>query len=127
MTWETMQARAENGGLLGKQLYVVYSFPTDGMGPTRAHIPEHVTNQRRLEREGVLAAAGPLAGRDGTTWNGEGLFVLRAESLEQALEIAKGDPMHAAGARTFELRPWLLNEGSIDVRIPFSTGSPTVR
>jgi uncharacterized protein YciI len=127
LSWETMRERAANGRLLGKQLFVVFSKPVNGMGPIRANLPEHVAHQRRLEREGVLFAAGPLASPDGTVWNGEGLFVFRADSIEQATQYASSDPMHSVGARSFEVRPWLLNEGSIDVRIPFSTGDPEVR
>jgi hypothetical protein len=28
--------------------------------------------------------------------------------------------MHAAGARSFTVRPWLLNEGRLTVRLDFS-------
>jgi uncharacterized protein YciI len=127
LTWEAMRQRAATGQLLGKQLFVVFSTPTHGMGPIRENLPEHVAHQRQLERDGVLFAAGPLASEDGSLWTGEGLFVFRADSLQRATEFAQSDPMHRMGARSFTVRPWLLNEGSIDVRIPFSTGDPTVR
>jgi len=30
--------------------------------------------------------------------------------------------MHKSGARNFTVRPWLLNEGSIQVSLNYSTG-----
>ena len=35
-------------------------------------------------------------------------------------EQAENDPMHKSGARKFRVRPWLINEGSVTVRINFS-------
>ena len=32
------------------------------------------------------------------------------------------DPMHVCGARTFRVRPWLVNEGTITVKLGFATG-----
>jgi uncharacterized protein len=37
------------------------------------------------------------------------MFIVRAQSLAAARAIAEADPMHASGARQYELRPWLLN------------------
>jgi hypothetical protein len=48
------------------------------------------------------------------------MFVLRAGSFEEAEAIAKTDPLHAAGLRTFTLQKWRLNEGSITVKINYS-------
>jgi hypothetical protein len=73
----------------------------------------HLAYQMRLESEGVLFAAGPLAGEDGETWDGSGAFVYRAPSLDRAREIAEADPMHMARARRPRNIPWLTNEGSV--------------
>ena len=54
------------------------------------------------------------------------MVIIRAESLAHAREIAESDPMHAAGARSFTVRPWLLNEGRITVTVDFSTGRHAV-
>jgi uncharacterized protein len=35
--------------------------------------------------------------------------------------------MHASGARTFNVRPWLLNEGTLDIKIGFATGKFELR
>ncbi len=36
------------------------------------------------------------------------MFVLRANSFEEAAAIAKTDPFHAAGLRTFTLQKWRI-------------------
>ena len=38
----------------------------------------------------------------------------------QNADQADADPMHASGARTYRLRPWLLAHGSIGVRVSLS-------
>ncbi len=51
-------------------------------------VDEHLDYQRELESRGIMFAAGPLATTDEQHWNGEGLFVYRAESLAAAKAIA---------------------------------------
>ena len=80
-----------------------------------------------MEEEGVSIAAGPCWADDEETWNGEGVVVLRAKSLADARKIAESDPMHASGARSFSVRPWLINEGSITVKVGFGSGVRDVR
>ena len=58
---------------------------------------------------------------------GVGLIIYRAESLEAARALAEGDPMHKSGARSFVLRSWLINEGSLTVHVGLSTGGVTLR
>ena len=41
----------------------------------------------------------------------------------EARRIAESDPMHQAGARRFTLRPWLLNEGTVTVKINYAAGT----
>jgi hypothetical protein len=50
------------------------------------------------------------------------MFVIRATSLADASRLAALDPMHQCGARSFTIRPWLINEGSLLLRISFSDG-----
>jgi uncharacterized protein len=94
----------------------VSSKPTDGLGPVLANLDPHVAYRTRLELDGVMFAAGPLAGDDLQEWLGEGLFVHRASSMEQARGYAEADPMHACGARSFSTREWLLDEGTLSVQ-----------
>ncbi|MEM1288332.1 MAG: YciI family protein [Pseudomonadota bacterium] len=113
-------------GMLQKQLYAVFTTPTNGMGPVMDNIEEHLKFQVELEQRGIMFGAGPFWADDETTWNGEGMVLIRAESLAHARQIAETDPMHSSGARSFTVRPWLLNEGRITVTIDYSTGRHAV-
>ena len=113
-------------GLLQKQLYVVFTTPTNGMGPVMENIEEHLQFQVSLEQRGIMLGAGPFWADDEHTWNGEGMVIIRADSLAHAKEIAETDPMHSSGARSFTVRPWLLNEGRVTVEVNFSTGRHAV-
>ena len=113
-------------GMLQKQLYVVFTTPTNGMGPVMENIEEHLQFQVSLEQRGIMLGAGPFWADDEHTWNGEGMVIIRADSLAHAKEIAETDPMHSSGARSFTVRPWLLNEGRVTVEVNFSTGRHAV-
>lgn len=115
-----------SAGMLQKQLYVVFTTPNDGMGPVMENIEEHLKFQVELEQKGIMLGAGPFWADDEHTWNGEGMVIIRADSLEHAREIAATDPMHSSGARSFTVRPWLLNEGRVTVEVNFSTGRHAV-
>ena len=108
------------------QLFVVFTTPTNGMGPVMENIEEHLQFQVNLEQRGIMFGAGPFWADDEHTWNGEGMVIIRAASLEHAKEIAATDPMHSSGARSFTVRPWLLNEGRVTVAVNFSTGRHAV-
>src|SRR5262245_41998954 len=70
---------------LGKNFYVVVTTPTVPREKLEPLIPEHLANQVRLEKEGIMFA-GPLTKEDGTRHGG--MFVLRANSFEEARAIA---------------------------------------
>ncbi|MBG6163777.1 uncharacterized protein YciI [Labrenzia sp. EL_195] len=115
-----------SAGMLQKQLFVVFTSPTNGMGPVMENIEEHLNFQVDLEQRGIMLGAGPFWADDEHTWNGEGMVIIRADSLAHARKIAETDPMHSSGARSFTIRPWLLNEGRITVEVNFSTGRHAV-
>ena len=48
------------------------------------------------------------------------MIIIRADSMEHARKIADADPMHKAGVRSYTLRKWFLNEGSLEVSLKFS-------
>ena len=110
-------------GMLQKQLYAVFTTPANGMGPVMENLEEHLKFQVGLEEKGIMFAAGPFWSDDGEVWEGEGMVLIRAGSLEEAREIAESDPMHSSGARTFRVRPWLINEGALTLKVRFSDGS----
>tara|TARA_R110002110_G_scaffold319602_2_gene532347 strand:- start:1784 stop:2176 length:393 start_codon:yes stop_codon:yes gene_type:complete len=110
-------------GMLQMQLYAVFTRPTDGLGPVMEHIEEHLAFQCELERKGIMFGAGPFWADNEEDWHGEGMVIIRAASLADARAIAESDPMHSSGARSFTVRPWLLNEGGLTVRVTYSDGA----
>jgi uncharacterized protein len=126
MLWQDLVEYSQTHDLLAKRLYVVFSQPTNGLSPVLENLDPHVAHQTQLERRGVMFAAGPFASDDEQHWNGEGMFIYRASSLEEATKLAESDPMHQSGARSFRVRPWLLNEGTFSVRLFYSGGKPQV-
>ncbi|QHQ33857.1 YciI family protein [Algicella marina] len=107
--------------MLQKQLFAIFTTPTDGMAPIFANLEDHLAFQVGLEKDGILFAAGPLWTDDGSHWAGEGMVVVRAANKAEAEAIAARDPMHASGARSYRVRPWMINEGSVQVRLDFSS------
>jgi hypothetical protein len=113
-------------GFLAAQFYVVLTTPTRGMAPIMESIQAHLEFQASLEAQGIMFAAGPHWSEDEKSWEGDGMVVIRAASLSEACAIAEKDPMHASGARKFTVRPWLINEGTITIRLNYSKGSYVV-
>ena len=103
---------------LGKEMYLVITRPVRSPEIAK-RLGDHLAHQVELERKGILFAAGPLYSRDSNLPEA-GMFVLRANSFEEADAIAKEDPLHKAGLRTYTLQKWRLNEGRITVTVDFS-------
>ncbi len=120
------QILAASGDMLKWQVYVIHTFPKNGLGPVMENIGPHLEYQARMEAEGVYVAAGPHWEDDEETWGGEGMIVVRAKNLAEARKIAEADPMHSSGARSFRVRPWLINEGTITVKVSFASGKREV-
>ena len=124
--WDDLVGKCEDMGLLAKQLYVVFTSPTGGLGPVMENLEAHLKFQGELEAEGIMLGAGPFPDDEEKKWEGEGMVIIRANSLEEAKQIANRDPMHASGARTFRIRKWLLNEGKLTVEMTFSNKSHNI-
>ena len=123
-SWSGLVDFSREQGQLARLLYVVFSVPAGTLTAVMENIEPHIAHQVDLERRGILFGAGPFAGV-GTgegEWQGEGMFIYRAASLEEATQIAESDPMHRSGARSFTIRTWLLNEGSYSVVLKYSNG-----
>ena len=104
---------------LRMQLYVVTST-ANSLDAVKQNLAEHRAYLRSLEEQNVLFGAGPLWTEDGQYFEGDGMLIYRAASVEEATAIAQDDPMHSSRARTFKIRPWLLNDGSITIRVTLS-------
>jgi len=110
-------------GSLALELFVVISTPAKGPEALQKMLPEHLAYQAARETDRSLFLAGPMSDPSGENIEGVGLIVYRAESLDAARALATADPMHASGTRTFEIRRWLVNEGSVRLDVGVSTGS----
>ena len=105
--------------MLQKELYVIFTRPTGSREEIMKLLPKHLERQVELEKQGVLFAAGPMdpetEGKPRT-----GMIIVRAQSFEQAREIADADPFHAAGLREYEVWKWTMNEGSVTLKVSYS-------
>jgi uncharacterized protein YciI len=125
VAWADYKADAKSRGALALELYVAHSTPAKAPEDVKASLPDHLSYQADLERAGQLAFAGPMSDETGDHMQGMGLIIYRANSLEAARALAEADPMHKSGARTFALRRWMINEGSVTVSANLSTGGAT--
>ena len=67
-----------------------------------------------------MFAASPNWTDDKQNWEADGRSI-RAASIDEACKIAARDPMHQRGARAFTVRPWMIDEGTVSVRLDYST------
>ena len=121
--WEEYKAEAKERGALAMELFVVRSFPSGDMGLVKATLPDHLAYQKQMEADGTLVMAGPMSDTSGEMMEAEGMIIYRAATLDAARKIAELDPMHANGARSFEIRKWLVNEGSLCFSVALSSQS----
>jgi uncharacterized protein YciI len=115
---DVMQA---SRAMLQKQLYAIFTVPAGGIEPILAQLEAHLAFQIQLERDGIMYAAGPMWSDDEREWHGDGMVVVRAGSRAEAVAIAERDPMHRSGARRFTVRPWMINEGTMTIRLDMSS------
>ena len=110
---------ADHNDMLGKTFFAILTEAAPDTTPEqlRATLPAHLDHQVKLEKDGILFAAGPLDAEDGAR---RGLIVIRAESFAEAHGIADTDPFHAEGLRTYTVERWTVNEGSYTVRLTYS-------
>jgi uncharacterized protein YciI len=117
LTWRQRIDNARSEGLAAREYFVVFTRPAASREAVQRHLGIHLEYQRELERRGAIVAAGPLSDETGTEWTGNGMIILRAATLQEARAIADADPMHRDGVRTYQILPWLMNEGSFSVTV----------
>ncbi len=118
--WSEYKREARDRGALALELYVARSLPAKSPDALREMLPSHLAYQADLEAAGKLAFAGPVSDESGENLFGEGMIIYRADSLEEARALAEADPMHKSGTRSFEMRRWLVNEGSFSLTVGLS-------
>jgi hypothetical protein len=112
-------ARTMTAGMLGLKLWVITTKTVVDREKAAPLLQAHLEYQVRLEKQGVMFGAGPLRNPDGSRAD-LGLIIIRAASADEARRTADSDPMHQAGARTYTLHEWTLNEGRLTVSIDLS-------
>ncbi len=121
VAWADYKAEAKSRGALALELYVAISTPAKAPENVKDNLPDHLAYQADLERAGALAFAGPMSDESGELMQGTGMIVYRADSLAAARDLADKDPMHKSGARSYVLRRWMINEGSLSLSVGLST------
>ncbi len=119
--WDSYKEEAKARGSLAFELFVVQSTPAKSPEEMKAILPDHLAYQSKLESEGKLVFAGPMSDETGTQMQGMGMMIYRAASFDEARALAESDPMHKSGARSFVLRKWMINEGSLTVSVGLSS------
>ena len=111
--------------MLHKTLYIIFSEPTEKTGDRRKIFPKHIEYQLKIEKAGILFAAGPFVDAKGKA-QGPGMIVVRAKNMAEAKKIAEADPFHKQGYRKFRIQAWQINEGGFNLKVKFSDGSYTL-
>ena len=119
-SWSEYRSIARSRGALAFELFAVESKPAVPPEKMQEILPRHLAYQKEMEDAGKLFLAGPLSDASGQEMSGGGLIIYRASSIDEAREIADADPMHAEGGRTYEVRCWLVNEGSLSFSLSLS-------
>lgn len=101
------------------QFYIVFTervrVSDDAHADLKDELPAHLDWIRDLERQGVLFMAGPF--RDEQGWEGDGMYILKVGSADEARAIAETCPFHRSGKRVFHVKPWQFNEGAITIHL----------
>ena len=80
-------------------LYVAF-LPIIDQEKNTALRPAHLEYINDLYKQGKVAMAGPFTDKKG------GLVMYKADTPEEARQLAEADPVVVGGARTLELREW---------------------
>ena len=94
------------------QLFAVLSRPVGTWTFDEGLTKQHVEFLSDLESSGITFLSGPI-GIDDEGWHGEGITVIRARSHDHAVQIMSAEPYYVAGARTHDIKPWLITSGRV--------------
>jgi uncharacterized protein len=104
---------------LKKHFFVIFSEAGARPEELPAQVPAHLEYLAGLEKRGALFMSGPFLDASGDP-GPSGMLIVRAESAEEAADLAAGDPFHRSGARTFRVEEWQVHQGRIDLAIDLS-------
>lgn len=123
----TPEQKVRVEGFLNKDLYIYETKLVGSHEEFKKYLSAHLNYQVKLENEGIMFGAGPLFNEDHSGHPKAGMIIVRANSFEEAKAIADADPFHASGVRTYTLRKWVMNEGTLNLSIKFSDQSAEIR
>lgn len=95
------------------QRWAIFLTPTEAQATT-SDIEAHVAHLRTLERQGILALAGPFPD------DRAGLVIVHAPTRAEAEAIAAADPFVQRGVRSAEVRRWLISSEDNNHLLPRS-------
>ncbi|MBL0423003.1 hypothetical protein JI739_21885 [Ramlibacter sp. AW1] len=104
-------------------LYVALRRTIDAALMTPELLLEHLRWMVRQEAQGTIFASGPFDQPGRPRGAVGGLTVLRVDDEDAARRLLADDPFIRSGAVDFELRRWILMEGSPDLQVRLS-GQP---
>ena len=107
--------------MLNKLLYAGTATPVKGKD-IQPLLAAHLEYLMSLEASGHLFASGPLLTDEGEI-SGDGLIIIRADSLGHARHMLENDPFVLAGIRQVKTRPWRLMEGNLGIQVNLSSGT----
>jgi uncharacterized protein YciI len=109
--------------MIALDMVIVFSEPREKFkSEHHALLEAHLLFQIDLEKRGLLFAAGPMLTDEGSP-DGHGLTILNVASISRARELWAEEPFHQAGLRADTFRRWRINEGALNLKLGFSTGS----
>jgi uncharacterized protein len=83
--------------------FVILLNQIQGVETTEGIIRDHIQFLQQLEKNEQLELCGPFSDYEG------GMLVIKANSVEEARDIAESDPFVKTNVRTYELRTWELS------------------
>jgi uncharacterized protein YciI len=84
--------------------YLVLRQPTKPREQWTVSLDQHLIWMKQQHRSGKILFSGPTSDRK------YGVYVIRAESKQEAEQIAASDPYTAAGFCAFELLEWEVHQ-----------------
>tara|TARA_B100002003_G_scaffold122447_1_gene113027 strand:- start:1521 stop:1784 length:264 start_codon:yes stop_codon:yes gene_type:complete len=80
--------------------YIVISNLDVEREKTSPHRNDHLEYISKLKKMGNLRIAGKFSDGSG------GIYILEAESYDQAIDLAKADPYHSHSLRKYTIKEW---------------------
>ena len=107
--------------MLKQRLYVAFSTAVASAEEMFPHVADHLEYMNGLEAKGLLFGSGPFIQPGFLV--GDGLTILQTKTIEEARTLMENEPLIKLGLREFDLRPWELREGRINVTLNASTST----